>query len=232
MSDATVTSGHAGDAAARPGERGAGWFGKVPALGDFVARRLPNAFRDRCDRWLSAGMVEGQRRFGTEWTERYLAFPIWRFAWFEQGASDGCWAGLLAPGADRVGRLFPLVVALPVDLTGERGMRLDALDSLLSRLENQVMTLLTDDDVDRFDLELQRASGPGASDDASAVDSIAVRGLGDSIALAWMRETPGPLALFWRSLPDGGRSTEIMRGALDAPAFLRLVVEHPADGRG
>jgi type VI secretion system protein ImpM len=231
MSDATLTHDQTGVAPLRPSERCAGWFGKVPALGDFVVRRLPNAFRERCDLWLSAGMVEGQRRFGPEWTERFLAFPIWRFAWLEEGSTQGCWAGLLAPGADRVGRLFPLVVAVPVDVTGERGMCLDALDALLSRLEDQVMTLLLDDDVDRFDLELQRATLPGISDGAPEVDSLAVCGLGESIALGWMRETPRPLALFWRSLPDGGRCIEIVHGALDASTFLRLVVDSTAGGQ-
>jgi type VI secretion system ImpM family protein len=232
MSDATLTGGDAGVAPLHPSDQGAGWFGKVPALGDFVVRRLPTEFRDRCDRWLSAGMLEGQRRFGTKWTERFLAFPVWRFAWFLDGATDRCWAGLLAPGADRVGRLFPLVVAFPVDVVGERSTGLDALDALLGRYEGDVMTLLVDDDVDRFDHALQRTSSGGVSDDASVDEALARGGLGESIALRWIRAAPRPVAVFWRPLPEGGRHTEIVCGALDSPTFLMLVVDQPADRRG
>ena len=42
-----------------PPER-VGWFGKIPALGDFVTRHLPPSFVQPWDEWLSAELSEAR----------------------------------------------------------------------------------------------------------------------------------------------------------------------------
>jgi type VI secretion system protein ImpM len=37
-----------------------GWFGKLPSLGDFASRRLPDAFVSRWDRWLQGGLARAR----------------------------------------------------------------------------------------------------------------------------------------------------------------------------
>ena len=91
-----------------------GWYGKLPALGDFAGRRLPPLFVDPWDRWLALGMSHW-RDSDPAWLEAFLAAPTWRFALgagvpFE--LSPG-YAGVLMPSVDRVGRYFPLTIARP-----------------------------------------------------------------------------------------------------------------------
>ncbi|MER9300045.1 type VI secretion system-associated protein TagF [Mesorhizobium sp. M0621] len=91
-----------------------GFYGKMPATGDFVTRRLSGDFVRLWDRWLAQHLVP---LFGSEfWPSttalRFLAGP----------ASFGASAGIILQSADRVGRQFPLTVVAqlaeaPVQLT-------------------------------------------------------------------------------------------------------------------
>ncbi|WP_245455817.1 type VI secretion system-associated protein TagF [Mesorhizobium sp. M7A.F.Ca.US.008.03.1.1] len=79
-----------------------GFYGKMPATGDFVTRRLPGDFVRDWDRWLAQHLVP---LFGPEiWPSttalRFLAGP----------ASFGASVGIIVQSADRVGRKFPLSV--------------------------------------------------------------------------------------------------------------------------
>jgi type VI secretion system ImpM family protein len=90
----------------------AGWFGKIPALGDFVSRRLPQAFVDPWDAWLSAELVAAQDALGDAWLSTYREGPIWRFALMAGAINRDCWYGVWLPSFDRVGREFPLTIAV------------------------------------------------------------------------------------------------------------------------
>ena len=56
-----------------------GWYGKLPGMGDFAQRRLPEQFRSVWDNWLQAGLFELQSR-QPDWVERYLESPVWFFS--------------------------------------------------------------------------------------------------------------------------------------------------------
>ncbi len=91
-----------------------GWFGKLPSLGDFASRRLPEVFVRRWDRWLQRGLVATRTQLGEHWLDVYLVAPVLRF-WVAPGAlGEPAWAGVMMPSVDRVGRHFPLTVALPL----------------------------------------------------------------------------------------------------------------------
>ena len=62
------------------GETIAGWYGKLPSLGDFAARRLSDAFVAPWDAWLAARVAETQLALGADWLPLYLTCPVWRFA--------------------------------------------------------------------------------------------------------------------------------------------------------
>ncbi|HEX4596733.1 MAG TPA: type VI secretion system-associated protein TagF [Burkholderiaceae bacterium] len=89
----------------------AGWFGKIPALGDFVARRLPTQFIDAWDHWLSTEIVATREALGSDWAASYLKAPTWRFALTPGVLDASTWYGVLTPSIDRVGRHFPLTLA-------------------------------------------------------------------------------------------------------------------------
>ena len=42
----------------------AGWFGKMPALGDFASRRLPPAWIEAWDGWLQRELVRSRTALG------------------------------------------------------------------------------------------------------------------------------------------------------------------------
>jgi type VI secretion system protein ImpM len=89
----------------------AGWFGKIPALGDFVSRRLPEEFIEAWDEWLSEELFAAREKLGEDWLECYLKAPIWRFALMPGALDTRPWFGVLMPSVDRVGRQFPLTFA-------------------------------------------------------------------------------------------------------------------------
>ncbi|RWO43377.1 type VI secretion system-associated protein TagF [Mesorhizobium sp.] len=79
-----------------------GFYGKMPATGDFVTRRLPGDFVRIWDRWLAQHIVPliGSETWPRSTALRFLAGP----------ASFGGSAGIILQSADRVGRQFPLSV--------------------------------------------------------------------------------------------------------------------------
>lgn len=83
-----------------------GFYGKMPATGDFVTRRLPGDFVRLWDRWLAQHIVPlfGQESWPPTIALRFLAGPD----------SFGASAGIILQSADRVGRQFPLSVVAPL----------------------------------------------------------------------------------------------------------------------
>jgi type VI secretion system protein ImpM len=89
-----------------------GWFGKLPARGDFVVRRLPASFVEPWHAWSVEGLDAAQRLLGPEWLEAFLVAPVRRY-WLAPGLlGEAAWAGVWLPSVDRVGRHFPLTLAL------------------------------------------------------------------------------------------------------------------------
>jgi len=103
-----------------------GFYGKMPATGDFVTRRLPGDFVRVWDRWLAQHIVP---LFGSEaWDER---IPL-RF--ISGPAAFGGAAGVLLPSRDRVGRRFPLSVVAPMSATDEAMVRMSSWFSEMEKL--------------------------------------------------------------------------------------------------
>lgn len=90
--------------------RRVGWWGKLPARGDFVGRGLPARWRSDWDGWLQRGLALAATTLeGTALRERLDAFAPWRF--LALPAAGEAWCGIIAPSRDRVGRSFPLTLA-------------------------------------------------------------------------------------------------------------------------
>lgn len=105
----------------------AGWYGKLPALGDFASRRLPPAFVAAWDAWLGRSIGAGRARLGAHWPEAFVRAPAWRFLLLPGVCGPSGWAGVMLPSADAVGRCFPLTVAAA--LRPGPGMLATALDA-------------------------------------------------------------------------------------------------------
>lgn len=122
-----------------PSEPLSGFFGKLPARGDFVARSLPPGFREVWDGWLSRVVADSRcwLEGGPEerWGRVFAAAPVWRFALGPDVAGPQALCGLLVPSIDNAGRAFPLtLVAVSSDGAGSgwfdqaEAMLLDVLD--------------------------------------------------------------------------------------------------------
>lgn len=92
-----------------------GWFGKLPGIGDFAHRRLPEAFRETWDAWLQTNLLALRERH-EDWVARYLEGPVWFFVLGEQVAGARAWIGVLMPSVDGVGRYFPFTLAAELAL--------------------------------------------------------------------------------------------------------------------
>lgn len=97
------------------GPGGAGFFGKLPGVGDFVQRRLPAAFVAGWDANFEAAVNAARNGFGADWHAAWQAAPVWRFALMPGVCGDSAWVGVTGPSTDRVGRGFPMVLAHAID---------------------------------------------------------------------------------------------------------------------
>jgi type VI secretion system protein ImpM len=80
-----------------------GFFGKIPATGDFVTANLPRVFTDRWDRWMS-------KELSARPDEGELDTRTWRFAIKSGIFGDEPCAGAWRMSRDRVGRRYPFAV--------------------------------------------------------------------------------------------------------------------------
>lgn len=93
----------------------AGWYGKLPASGDFVHRGLERAQILWWDRWLQRGVADLGRASRDNETA-YLRAPFWNFV-LPAGLGTGVVQfGCIGPSRDRVGRCFPLALVLCVNV--------------------------------------------------------------------------------------------------------------------
>jgi type VI secretion system protein ImpM len=88
-----------------------GFFGKVPARGDFVRSGLPASFIAAWDGWIVGVMAGSLEILAKEWISAWLEAPIWRFALPDGMCGPDAAVGLFMPSVDRAGRYFPLCFA-------------------------------------------------------------------------------------------------------------------------
>jgi type VI secretion system protein ImpM len=96
----------------------AGFYGKVPARGDFVRAGLPRDFIDAWDDWLSEVMSTSKEVGGDAWLPAFLEAPVWRFALPSGLCGASAIIGLMLPSVDKAGRYFPLTFAAAIDGPG------------------------------------------------------------------------------------------------------------------
>ncbi len=92
-----------------------GLYGKLPSHGDFLRRRVSDAFVSVWDSWLQECFAASRAALGDRWLDVYLTSPAWRFASAAGVFGEQPMLGLMVPSVDRVGRYFhmAIVAALP-----------------------------------------------------------------------------------------------------------------------
>lgn len=131
-----------------PAETAPGWYGKLPSLGDFASRRLPQEFIEPWDLWLADRMAGLREIQGESWLEPYLDSPVWRFILMPGCASSSQkhpQVGVLMASVDRVGRYFPLTLTTSLTDTPDTPAEVETLLSWLHQLEDLALDALQDD---------------------------------------------------------------------------------------
>ena len=165
-------------------ESGACWFGKLPFLGDFASRRLPESFIRPWDEWLQPGLAAARDATGERWLDLYLTFPVWRFVMPAGLLGDANWIGVLLPSVDRVGRCFPLTICEPLARTTLEAAGLIGIDLRLAALADVGIEALDADSVDFLEQRLGGLGAMRAAGDAAPVAPVALE--------AWLqRPRPG-----------------------------------------
>jgi type VI secretion system protein ImpM len=163
----------------------AGWYGKLAALGDFASRRLSPGFVAWWDEWLQRSIAVSRAQLGDGWLPSYLKSPIWRFALLPSLFGASGWAGIVMPSVDRVGRYFPLTVAVALEPVHTALPRVAGADAWFDAIERLALATLNPSfgatDLDRGLAELPFASL--ATDDGAG-------GLGSLGLAAWWQAPP------------------------------------------
>lgn len=124
---------------------GLGFYGKFPIRGDFVTRNLPMEFVKPWDQWLQSGVAASREQLGDDWLKTYLTSPLWRFVLSSGLCGNQCWAGVMMPSVDRVGRYFPLTIVTAVQGCSGLPDLLWGLGPWFERLEDLALTALEND---------------------------------------------------------------------------------------
>ena len=94
-----------------PGLVSVGFYGKLPARGDFVRAGLSRAFVDPWDDWAATVLPASRAAMGEAWVPAWLEAPVWRFRLAAGICGPDAVLGVMLPSVDRVGRYFPLTLA-------------------------------------------------------------------------------------------------------------------------
>jgi type VI secretion system protein ImpM len=133
-------------------------FGKLPSHGDFLRRRVSDAFVDAWDAWLRECLASSRAALGERWLDVYLTSPAWRFALAAGTCGPAAVIGLMVPSVDRVGRYFPLtlVANLPPDVNPIAAITASA--AFFDRAERLIIETLETEEIDfeRFDEHVVR----------------------------------------------------------------------------
>ena len=126
-----------------------GYYGKVHTHGDFVSRGLPAEFIEPWDTWLQEAIVNSREQLAGEWLECFLTSPVYRFALAPGICGGHGWLGIFFPSVDKVGRYYPMTIALrsPNHLNPFAALQHES--SWLDTVEKLALTVLDND----FDLK-------------------------------------------------------------------------------
>lgn len=187
-----------------------GWFGKMPAAGDFFAKRIPAPFGEAWDRWLQEVLQCSRARLGETWLDAYLSMAPWRFVLVPGALTKEGWAGVLVPSVDRVGRWFPLTLAAPLAASS-----VDAVATLLRASE-------------WFErMEALALSAVTPRPDRDAIDAALLR---EPFRSEWLVARPGPSGDADLTIPFARQGPRLLAYALGEHAGASLVapVDIPA----
>jgi len=149
-----------------------GFYGKIPEAGDFISRHLPRGFIDFWDQWLQAALESSRTRLGDEWLQYYLVSPMWRFALSPGICTEHAWVGVLMPSVDKVGRYFPMTIAVPLPPESVLLLQCTVQTEWYEKAEKLLIDMLSTDNfnVDEFTDDVAMLGVPEPSAESFCLD--------------------------------------------------------------
>jgi len=92
-----------------------GYFGKLPAKGDFLRAGLPEDFIAPLDAWCRDCLAASRAALGERWDEAWMSAPVWRFLLPTGACGAQAALGVWLPSMDKVGRHFPFLLCALAD---------------------------------------------------------------------------------------------------------------------
>lgn len=192
-----------------------GFYGKLPAHGDFIERGWSGGGVQAWDDWLQRALAISREQLGDSWLDHYLTSPLWRF-----GLSAGCidehhWLGVLCPSVDRVGRYFPLVIGTELETPCQLATAMFGADDWFAGLEHLALAAL-EQPLDAEQLLTQLQALPPAPCTQTVPATTADAGIYCASAqplpqlLEWQWRSASAAASLWRTLG----SQAVLPGAL------------------
>lgn len=217
-----------------------GWYGKLPSLGDFASRRLPVEFVKAWDTWLQEVIPASRDILAERWFDSYLTMPIWRFVLLPGLVTKSGWAGVLMPSVDRVGRHFPLMVAMELPSHAAAAHAVFEGADWFASLEDAALAVLDPtrgaDDLDGALAQSVLPAPPTASPEGAtralrALPSVEAFGpLAEGEALRAWSESTGWRALWWTRGRVDGESLMLGCAGLPTAQEFGWLLESPLTG--
>ncbi len=136
-----------------------GFYGKIPARGDFVRSGLPRGFIDAWDIWLQGMMADSRVLLAESWLPAWMEAPVWRFYLAAGVCGPGAAFGVFMPSIDRAGRHFPLTLA---SVASDAAQALPACLDWLGQAEAAGIDAVADDmEPDRLAARLRQPAMAG-----------------------------------------------------------------------
>lgn len=214
--------------------RAPGWYGKLPATGDFLQRRIAENMVSGWSNWFQQGLLAWhEQQLST--TEHFLAAPVWNFVLPVRPGAQRIQMGCLLPSRDRVGRAWPLLAIQSFPLSDWHPAQLSIAGEWYQELGDTLLRAVREKLApDMLDLLLHKMTPlPVPQHARSAImDVIGYQDLPCTLSWREVAERFEPqqhLSYWWSNRSDGfAHATHKHSGALTAQLFSLLF--HPAAG--
>jgi type VI secretion system protein ImpM len=177
-----------------------GFYGKLPSHGDFLRRRVSDAFVGVWDGWLQDCVAASRSALGESWLDVYLTSPAWRFTCAPGVCGPAPIVGLMVPSVDRVGRYFPLTLVGELPAGSSVLAAASQMAGFFDAAERLVIETLAAEQVDleTFDDEITQLAeelGAGMVAPRLAFDPMAAEILNGGVPAYWQVPIDSPSQL-------------------------------------
>lgn len=121
-----------------------GFFGKLPAYGDFVQRNVSPGIIDYLDNWILQAMDSTKSVLAEQWRERFFNSPIWRFHFQSGIISEDTFSGIMMPSVDAAGRCYPFLVICRFEAQSDIFSISSMIDDCHAKCEEFLLKLLVE----------------------------------------------------------------------------------------